>query len=560
MKTTLLSLCLCCLITSGTLPAQETSLPFIKVEYIGLSDGLPNREIKLIAQDKQGFFWISTRTGVYRYDGYQFIHLRNLAKNGKLVPSSQTQIFTLPNGNLLFLVDDAQFFNYDPFKNEITVHPLHRLMGSKVLSVCNACVFIENEGAFLFEQRLNGFQYLIRYLDEGSIVKIDSVPYSSDHHSYILEDAAGNLFWGTAGAGIRRYTPDGKPGGSLQISGTSSQNNPVFLHQFFLDAKERMFVSVMSGNKLLQWDWKNDRVLPAKLTYDAFYPHCIVRHAGNTWLGELKKFWLLDEDDRLHDLTGFLLEKEKFEVLRMILVDAQEQIWVATDNGIFRLSTSRGQFTRYMSSPQPQWAKTTRGFFEDNNGTVYFRCENCGNLGSNSIYKIDRMTGEVIPVPFSCDNEPAEGVFIWVKRFYKLPGKNIVWAVGKYGLVKLDLDTRTASLHKGVNAALVNNAASVVASGMTRKGEILAGGKLSQLFAFDPVTEKYRFLIPKGVKNEQEGYVSAILEASDGTIWAGLHRGTASPGPRTGRYHTELWHRDASGISQPGNPASDGRP
>ncbi|WP_105188525.1 ATP-binding protein [Pseudoalteromonas sp. T1lg48] len=69
------------------------SLPLFSVESNNL---LPSKEILKLAQDEQGFIWVGTRNGVYRFDGYQYqpllatndevnltnIHVRSLLADG----------------------------------------------------------------------------------------------------------------------------------------------------------------------------------------------------------------------------------------------------------------------------------------------------------------------------------------------------------------------------------------------------------------------------------------------------------------------------------------------
>lgn len=47
--------------------AQEYSF-----EYYGQEQGLSSSLVRAMAQDKQGFLWIGTRSGLFRYDGVQF--------------------------------------------------------------------------------------------------------------------------------------------------------------------------------------------------------------------------------------------------------------------------------------------------------------------------------------------------------------------------------------------------------------------------------------------------------------------------------------------------------
>ncbi len=51
------------------LPAQITNFKF---EHIGVDEGLSNRNVNDIIQDKNGFIWITTDNGLNKYDGYKF--------------------------------------------------------------------------------------------------------------------------------------------------------------------------------------------------------------------------------------------------------------------------------------------------------------------------------------------------------------------------------------------------------------------------------------------------------------------------------------------------------
>src|SRR6476659_954488 len=50
----------------------------VNIQLIGPEQGLPDRNTRCLAQDKLGFLWLGTRTGLYRYDGYNFENYNNL--------------------------------------------------------------------------------------------------------------------------------------------------------------------------------------------------------------------------------------------------------------------------------------------------------------------------------------------------------------------------------------------------------------------------------------------------------------------------------------------------
>ncbi len=506
------------------LPGQSVIMP--KVEYIGVENGLPYREISIIVQDGQGIFWLSSHMGVVRYDGYQFVPLRILAKNGRLLPPAHTRIFLLPDGKLLLVAKESRFFMYDPTSNEVSIHPIHQITKRKLLPVYAANnILIEKGGTFLLEMQKNSRRYLMRYEEAVGLTVLDSTKHLINNIGTITKDRVGNLFWGTVESGIRRYTPEGKLADSLCLSFTRPDGSHFWSNECFFNKNERLFVKHFDAKSLVDWDWRQGKVLPSKLPLYKITSYVTNDQLGNTWMVNPGQLLLLDAQDELHDLTPVLKEKADFDVLRMVMEDAQGQIWVTSDNGVFRLVPPGGNFVRYLSAPQPKWAKTTRGFFEDKNGVVYFRCESCGATPDSTIFRINESIGRAEPVSFWSLHNPPDGLFSWTKSFYKVPGMDLVWTVGKQGILQMNLANNTVQLLPAVPSSMVDNSTAQVGWGTNRNGEILAGGKLSVLFSYNPASEKIRKLLPGGVNNEQESFVRLILEAGDGTLWVGLDRG-----------------------------------
>jgi putative nucleotidyltransferase with HDIG domain len=81
------------LIFTGILEAQQ----YIFRDY-GLDQGLNNLAVKGLHQDKQGFLWVSTEDGIFRYDGERFQSFG--VKNG-IPPSSGVAFGEAPDGSLL---------------------------------------------------------------------------------------------------------------------------------------------------------------------------------------------------------------------------------------------------------------------------------------------------------------------------------------------------------------------------------------------------------------------------------------------------------------------------
>ncbi len=64
-------LCVACL---AMLPAQGQQ-PTLSFEKVRTSDGFFSKMVRILAQDKQGFLWLLTAEGLFKYDGYNFQYI-----------------------------------------------------------------------------------------------------------------------------------------------------------------------------------------------------------------------------------------------------------------------------------------------------------------------------------------------------------------------------------------------------------------------------------------------------------------------------------------------------
>ena len=90
--------------------AQTINYRFIN---FGPKDGLADKFIYSTTQDKQGFMWFGTATGLYRYDGVAFKSFRSSAdKSGHTISNVLQAVFADKTGNLwLGSLNDMQWYN-----------------------------------------------------------------------------------------------------------------------------------------------------------------------------------------------------------------------------------------------------------------------------------------------------------------------------------------------------------------------------------------------------------------------------------------------------------------
>lgn len=85
--------------------------------YISTPDGLSNRRIYSITQDKDGNIWAITHSGIDRYNGRGFIHFPNPANNNNIDFYTNTDFLTTDiNGNVLYVSTNGNIFIFDRYK------------------------------------------------------------------------------------------------------------------------------------------------------------------------------------------------------------------------------------------------------------------------------------------------------------------------------------------------------------------------------------------------------------------------------------------------------------
>ena len=84
---------------------QDEALP-MRFERLAIDDGLSQNAVNRIAQDRTGFMWFATESGLNRYDGYQFLQFRReLGTPGALANDFITDLAVATDGSLWAATD-----------------------------------------------------------------------------------------------------------------------------------------------------------------------------------------------------------------------------------------------------------------------------------------------------------------------------------------------------------------------------------------------------------------------------------------------------------------------
>jgi ligand-binding sensor domain-containing protein len=93
--------------------SPQSPAPTYRFVNFGPKDGLQEKVVYNLVQDKKGFLWLGTATGLYRYDGNRFLYIRSpLDTPGRSIANILQAIYCDSGGNLwLGSLTDLQWYN-----------------------------------------------------------------------------------------------------------------------------------------------------------------------------------------------------------------------------------------------------------------------------------------------------------------------------------------------------------------------------------------------------------------------------------------------------------------
>ena len=94
----------------------------LKFEHLNANDGLSYNKVQCILQDKQGYIWFGTVSGLNRYDGYAFKVFANIPEDSSTIAADDIiSLYQDKDGLIWIGTATSSFSSYNPrtqrFKN-----------------------------------------------------------------------------------------------------------------------------------------------------------------------------------------------------------------------------------------------------------------------------------------------------------------------------------------------------------------------------------------------------------------------------------------------------------
>lgn len=341
-------------------PVQAPQAKQYVFSHLNSFNGLASNIVNNVVQDRRGFIWLATVDGVQRYDGNKFLSFRNEPGNANTIPSNViNKLYVDKHGNLWVLANHRHIglfstdnFVYTDIPVEGNSNEDYLIMMVEQDDVGNATILVPNKGVFTYDST----RKIFRLTD----------PFQFPEEKFIssLYNENTGQYWFAATWGLAMYDARTK---NLNYGANNPDNNEV-IRQL---AKERFLVNVFGEYNGVFWF----------VTWNTGEPGAPWIEAHNLRTGKRERYsiglqfglgyfevagYLRQRNGKVwvHG-KGFLAEytggKQPFQLVRnesgeqsikfdriySMYEDRENNIWVASDNGVFLFNPDAQIFHSY---------------------------------------------------------------------------------------------------------------------------------------------------------------------------------------------------------------------
>ncbi|PWJ44600.1 hybrid sensor histidine kinase/response regulator transcription factor [Sediminitomix flava] len=339
---------LICLISGSLLQAQNA----LSFQNISLKTDIPQASINCITQDQEGYIWIGTWSGLYRYDGYEAVNYSFVSPE-KFNSRKITCLLMDDDGILWIGTHVDGLFSYDTKQHIFTKYDRRssfKVNINNILTINKAdqkiWVGTEYNGLYILDLEHKKSLNIRQGEEDGKSLLRNQV-------SKIYTDNYGNTWIGT-GAGLQFYDE------------VENSFHTIFKHdvvEYVYEMKEGRGgeIWVSSKHGLLSFIPDVEKIRKGEpVFYQVHSSSKDYNKAKNTWI--VQPILLLNGHEQEEVLAGtskgFLqlslngkgkhLEIKESGlsslVIRSLYQDAQQNIWVGTEQGLHLLNSNQKDF------------------------------------------------------------------------------------------------------------------------------------------------------------------------------------------------------------------------
>lgn len=562
------ALVLACALPRAALAAPTSPLRFQHLAGLGMND----LSIMSLAQDRQGFAWIGTSAGLYRYDGYQAVRFGYDARNPRSLPHDRVSEIYEDRDGRIWAGTQEGLARFDPHTNDFTrfapkgAGPA-QLIVKKIVSDGADGMWIATWGGLQhFDPRSGTFTAFVHDAKDP-----DSL--ASNDTNALVRDEVGGMWVATWPGGLDYLAPGSTKFRHYRIDFAERPDPKLNIARaLHIDADKNLWIGTEKGAVLLRagapWD-ERVRLATPESRVNRFYSDS----NGTIWAGTISA-GLLRWDRGSETAVNYYPRANDphslpSEDVRSLMQDRAGMLWIGTyTDGISLVNRNSSGFQRFIphdedpsrnlpgsavqamaAAPRGRlWLGTTRGFslFDPATGKVERNYQaqpgRPGALSNDMVYSLYQQPGGPLWVGTSAGLnrlDRPDGAFS-VMRFDRIvagfvnaiaPSANGTLWLGT-GAQVIRFNPANGSWTSYPSLPGVPGTRSVTGTTTIledRRGRVWMGSEWNGggLDMLDPATGKFRNFphVPGDQRTISHANVTSLYEDGRGRVWAGTTNG-----------------------------------
>lgn len=333
----------------------------IQIKKIDISKGLSNNFIQGITQDREGFIWIGTESGLNRFDGNSFKNFYHSDINPHTIISNElNDVVADKNYDIIWIATERsglssynyktntfRTFQHDPNdQNSISSHGIMRLntesSGNLWISTYEKGVELLNTKTFKFDR-----------FNENTVKGL-----GSNYTRCAADDHHGNLYIGHLFAGLSVVSIQHKTALHFMPDANDPKSLPAQqVFDILIDSKKRVWLATENGLALYHPDKKNFTVFRSSPHPGSLASSFItsLREINNEiWIGTVNGISILEEQYGIQDNPEKVIFRNikssqnpndlSHPIINTIIQDNFNNIWIGTVGGGIDFISNKASF------------------------------------------------------------------------------------------------------------------------------------------------------------------------------------------------------------------------
>ena len=523
----------------------------VNTAFYSINEGLSDRLVKEIIQDKQGFLWLATARGLNRFDGYQFSVFDHLPDTEFKISHSDVASLALNCHNDLVIIYRNNYTDFDLLDlNTYQVKKVSLLPESGISGIVRRIhvspqgeVYIlanENTGINIYNYHEESGMRLVTHLEEAREKQATVV--------HFIQTRTGDFLVNDNVTGLKLIDTLGNLKQEFDLSFFYKDHEEVVFpgepRVFHQDKQGRIWLSFQKGPGLFLFNPVEEGffevIQPDFASNQKFYPNLWEDKSGNLLIGEsealalypsMEKILCFQPDGLVIDFSH--LVDPGFRVTNIFSENFFNTIFLGLDTGLRVIQNNHSKIKNYLNVQAHEGLRgpLMRGITGNGKDKVYIARE------TNDWYILDLNThfldtlqivnefGEAIPLGCSMNLILDEEGYLWGSSCQAYQGSNLI----KYDTA--NCYARTFHFQYDID---------YITLGLDGKLWITAHWSENQedqscVASFDPMSEQFQIFTDKDGNNPLEGNrTRCITQASDGLLWVGTENGLFKINEQTG--------------------------